>query len=155
MTERRKWASAAERVAHYSREYQRKLAADKGPKGEDFRARRREADRKRRERAKTDPEKIRALTEKVARANAARRAKQAVDNRQKRARAAVEDAKAQAVRLQRSADGKRHTNALATMQTVVVGESVAEFVARGGQVEVLAVNWQAPIPRRYVTPTLY
>lgn len=81
--------------------------------------------------------------------------KLAADNRQKRVRAAVEDAKAAAVRQQRQADARRYTDALATSTAVQQGESVSDFIARGGQVQVLPVNWQAPVPRRYVAPKLY
>lgn len=36
----KKWASNAERNAHYSMQWQRKIQADKGPKGQAFRAKR-------------------------------------------------------------------------------------------------------------------
>ena len=133
---RKVWACPKERKAHYAKQYQVRMAKEDSPQGERWRQKRREESRRSRAKkaAKRDSERIRAMAERVAKDNAAKRAKRRPFDQaiQPRTLQATEAAPAKPVLM-----------------------SSDEWIAQGNRVEVLPVNWQTPIMPRRPAMSLY
>lgn len=158
---RKTWASPKERVRHYSKQYQDRLRAEGGEKYAEYLANRRATDAKLRAKRRAERQaelekemdseavsrRIRKMADDVRKARVAEQKRQfrAKVNKQIQQQGAAQDKRDQSRAHKAKIEG-----ALSGQQASSDGETVEQFIARGGRVEVLKPGtWSAPLRFEY------